>query len=221
MFPALPRDFFNRDARVVAPELLGHYLLRQINGEWCGGVIVETEAYLSRDDPSMWLYQRENKRNRVLFHEPGHFFIYRVYRVHALLNVSCREVGIAEAVLVRAIEPQFGEGEMRKRRRVERSRDLTSGPSKLCSALGVDVEQSGVDACDANSELFYARNPNYEVDRASRTPLVITTRIGLSRGGDLPLRFYLSGSDFVSKKLPRLPKREVEVAVEVPNANGD
>jgi DNA-3-methyladenine glycosylase len=200
MLEPLPRAFFDRSADVVAVDLLGHYLVRDIEGESCGGLIVETEAYLSQDDASMWAYQRETARNRVLFGPPGHFYIYRVYRLHALLNVSCREEGIAEAVLVRAIEPTFGEGVMRRFRPANTARELTNGPSKLCAALDIGPQHSGADACDVASPLIYARNPQRETDAAARGPMVRTTRIGLSRGAELPLRFYLGGSAWVSKK---------------------
>lgn len=205
-FEPLQREFFNRPADAVAVDLLGHFLLRRLDNELCGGLIVETEAYLSQNDASMWAYQHPRPRNQVLFEAPGFFFIYRVYRVHALLNVACREEGVAEAVLIRAIEPQFGEGPMRRNRPVDKSRDLTNGPSKLCQALNIDAPHNGIDACDAASPFFLGFNPNRDADCAQRTPRVTTTRIGLSRGGDLPLRFYLDGSDWVSKRLPQLPK---------------
>ena len=203
MYTSLPREFYDRSALEVAQELLGHCLVRRIGDELCGGLVVETEAYLAEDDPSMWAYQRETGRNRTLFQTTGHFYIYRVYRQHALLNVSCRERGVAEAVLVRAIEPTFGESVMRQYRRVERTQDLTSGPSKLCVALNVDTHLSDGDACDGGGALFYAANPQREREMAERSPLITTTRIGLSRGGDLPLRFYLGGSKWVSKRIPR------------------
>ncbi|MCX6921726.1 MAG: DNA-3-methyladenine glycosylase, partial [Verrucomicrobia bacterium] len=108
--------------------------------------------------------------------------------------------GVAEAVLIRAREGTHGEESMRQRRPVDLTRDLTNGPGKLCLAMGIDRGLDGVDLCDARSPLFIARNPAVARFRMERGPVVTATRIGLTKAADWPLRFYLEGSSFVSKR---------------------
>jgi DNA-3-methyladenine glycosylase len=195
----LPRSFYRPSAELVAPALLGHFLVRRIGEQICGGVIVETEAYLS-DDPASHGYRCETPRNRAMWGAPGHAYIYFIYGAHFCFNAVCRESGVAEAVLVRAVEPTFGVEIMQHNRKVLRERDLTSGPAKLCAAMKIDAALDGIDLCDANSPLFIARNPLRSTLLQERGPLVTTTRVGITKAAELPLRFYLGGSTFVSKK---------------------
>jgi DNA-3-methyladenine glycosylase len=198
-FSPLPRTFYEPSANVVAPELLGHFLLRRIGDRICGGVIVETEAYL-RDDPACHAYRRETPRNKAMWGAPGHAYVYLIYGYHFCFNAVCHETGVAEAVLVRAIEPTFGLETLQANRTVLRERDLTNGPAKLCAAMQINRELDGVDICDSSSSLFIARDPNRSTLLKERAPLITTTRIGISKAADWPLRFYLGGSTFVSKK---------------------
>jgi DNA-3-methyladenine glycosylase len=122
------------------------------------------------------------------------------------MNAVCRPPGVAEAVLIRAVEAALGEKLMRMRRPVEPTRDLTNGPGKLCVALDIDRSLDGVDLCDAKSPLFIARNPALENFQKERGPMVTGTRIGLTKAADLPLRFYLEGSPFVSQRKKPLPE---------------
>src|SRR5262249_49911343 len=108
--------------------------------------------------------------------------------------------GVAEAVLIRAIEPELGQAFMQRERPVSKPRDLTSGPGKLCQAIGIDRGLDGIDLCDAKSTLFIAENPGVEGFRKERGPVVTTTRIGIVKAASLPLRFYLEGSEFVSRR---------------------
>ena len=195
----LPRTFYEPSAKIVAPLLLGHTLLRRTPHGICGGVIVETEAYLT-DDPACHAYKRKTPRNRAMWGAPGHAYVYLIYGYHFCFNAVCRPKGVAEAVLVRAIEPTFGLEIMRANRAVPRERDLTSGPAKLCAALQITREFDGADICDADSPLFIAENPQREAFLAAYAPLVTTTRIGIAQAADWPLRFYLGGSNFVSKR---------------------
>jgi DNA-3-methyladenine glycosylase len=198
-FKALPRRFYEPSAEVVAPALLGHWLIRKTGWGPCGGPIVETEAYLA-GDPACHGAPGPTARNRVMFGAPGHSYVYLIYGNHFCMNAVCRPRGVAEAVLIRAVEVVLGEETMRKRRPVAATRDLTNGPGKLCQAMGIDRRLDGVDLCDAASELFIARNPAVQKFRRQRGPVVTTARIGLTKAADLPLRFYLEGGAFVSRR---------------------
>jgi DNA-3-methyladenine glycosylase len=197
-FIPLPRSFYGPSAKAVAPALLGHWLIRRGPDGVCGGPLVEVEAYLC-DDPACHGARGLTQRNRVMFGEPGRGYVYLIYGYHFCVNAVCRPVGVAEAVLVRAIEPEFGEELMRCRRPVSRAGELTNGPAKLCQAMAIDRKLDGADFCDRESELFIARNPQAEEFRRRRGPIITSTRIGITRASDLPLRFYLEGSPFVSK----------------------
>ena len=198
-FRPLTRRFYEPSAKVVALALLGHWLIRNTANGSCGGVIVETEAYLV-GDPACHGAPGPTPRNRVMFGAPGHGYVYLIYGYYFCMNAVCRPRGVAEAVLIRAVEVAIGEEFMRQRRPVDATRDLTNGPGKLCLAMDIDRGLDGVDLCDANSPLFIARNPAVEKFRKERGPVATTARIGLTKAADLPLRFYLQGSLFVSQR---------------------
>ena len=197
-FRPLPRRFYEPSAQAVAPALLGHWLIRNTPTGPCGGPIVETEAYLI-GDPACHGAPGPTARNRVMFGEPGHGYVYLIYGNYFCMNVVCQPPDVAEAVLIRSIEVALGEVSMRRRRQVDAVRDLTNGPGKLCLALDIDRRLDGIDLCDAKSRLFVARNPAVLKFRQERGPMVTTTRIGLTKAAHMPLRFYLEGSPFVSK----------------------
>jgi DNA-3-methyladenine glycosylase len=196
-FRPLPRRFYEPSAKVVAPAMLGHWLVRNTAAGPCGGPIVETEAYLV-GDPACHGAPGPTTRNRVMFGGPGHGYVYLIYGNYFCMNAVCQPPGVAEAVLIRAVEIRLGEKLMRRRRRVDNVRDLTNGPGKLCLALDIDRSLDGVDLCDATSPLFIAGNPAVRGFRRECGPMVTTTRIGLTKAVHLPLRFYLEGSAFVS-----------------------
>lgn len=198
-FAPLPREFYEPSAKIVAPMLLGHTLIRRTPDGICGGVIVETEAYLS-DDPACHAYKRETPRNRAMWGEMGRAYVYLIYGYHFCFNAVCRPKGVAEAVLGRAIEPTFGADILKTNRSVPRERDLTNGPAKFCAAMQITRDLDGADICDAESPLFIAENPRRETFLAANGPLVTTTRIGITKAANWPLRFYLGGSKFVSKR---------------------
>ncbi|MEI7938809.1 MAG: DNA-3-methyladenine glycosylase, partial [Verrucomicrobiota bacterium] len=157
-FRPLPRRFYEPSAQAVAPALLGHWLIRNTSNGPCGGPIVETEAYLI-GDPACHGAPGPTARNRVMFGEPGHGYVYLIYGNYFCMNVVCQPPGVAEAVLIRSIEVALGEVSMRRRRQVDAVRDLTNGPGKLCLAMDIDRRLDGMDLCDAKSRLFVARNP--------------------------------------------------------------
>ncbi|HEY5915085.1 MAG TPA: DNA-3-methyladenine glycosylase [Verrucomicrobiae bacterium] len=194
---ALPRVFFEPSASVVGPELLGHWLVRRTRHGLCGGPIVETEAYLW-NDPACHAAAGMRPRNRVMFGPPGHAYVYFIYGAHYCVNAVCRPAGTGEAVLIRAVEAEWGQVILKRNRRARSVRELTNGPAKLCQAMGIDRKLDGADLCDAGSPLFVAQNPEIDQFRVGRGQTVTTTRIGITKAADLPLRFYLEQSPFVS-----------------------
>jgi DNA-3-methyladenine glycosylase len=181
----LERDFFARSVHEVAPELVGCVLL--VDG--IGGRIVEVEAY-DGEDPASHGFRGRTERNRSMFGPPGHAYVYRSYGVHWCLNLVCDREGRAEAVLVRALEPTHGIDLMRSRRGLEDERLLCAGPGRLCQALGVTREHDGLALDRPPFALLPAEAP---VDVA-RGP-----RVGLSRAVQLPWRYALAGSRFLSR----------------------
>jgi DNA-3-methyladenine glycosylase len=198
----LPREFYEPTADVVAPALLGHWLLRKTPRGWAGGAIVETEAYLV-GDPACHAYVGRTKRNKVMWGPPGFAYVYLIYGNHFCLNAVCRAEGTAEAVLIRAIEPSWGLDFMLRNRKVT-LHQLTSGPGKLCAALAVDRGHDGVDLSSASSPLIMARNPDRPAFLGEAGLITITSRIGLTKAADLQLRFCLEQSPFVSRKQRRM-----------------
>jgi DNA-3-methyladenine glycosylase len=205
----LSRSFYEPSAKLVARALLGHYLVRRTAVGFSAGIIVETEAYLAHD-PSCHAFRGETRRNKVMWGQPGHSYVYLIYGFYFCFNTVCRPAGQAEAVLVRAIQPCAGIEFMRQQRGLTEERSLTSGPGKICAALAIDRTFDGVDLCDAESPLFVAEKQALGRIRRRLRPLVTTTRIGISVAADWPLRFYLSGSHCVSKKV-----RDSQLGLEV------
>ena len=193
----LPRSFFDPPADVVAPALLGHLLIRNTPQGPCGGLIVETEAYLS-DDPACHAFGGETARNRAMFGPPGRAYVYLIYGMHYCVNAVCRPHGVGEAVLIRAIEPTLGLDRMQARRPVKRPHDLTNGPAKLCAAVDIKRDLDKADLCDPASALFVARNPDAESALAKLGPVARGPRIGITKAAALPLRFFLKRSGYVS-----------------------
>ena len=184
----LPRSFYEPTADKVAPKLVGHLLLRNTPQGLVGGPIVEAEAYLF-EDPASHSFGGETARNRSMYGPPGHAYVYFIYGVHWCVNAVCCPKGIGEAILIRAIEPAIGN--------IPRS---TNGPGKLCSALGIDRSLDGVDLCNTASGLFIAENPDLKSFLKERGPLVRASRIGITKSAELPLRFCLKNSPFLSRK---------------------
>jgi len=203
-FSPLPRSFFAPSARVVAPRLLGHWLIRRTPAGFCGGPIVETEAYL-HDDPASHGFGGATARNRAMYGPPGHAYVYFIYGNHFCVNAVCRPAGKAEAVLIRAVEAQFGLEILRQNRPGHADLQLTNGPGKLCAALAIGRELDGADLCDPASPLLLARHANVVTFRRSRQPLLVSRRVGITKAADLPLRFSLEGSKCVSRRIPDKP----------------
>ena len=184
----LSREFFARSVHEVAPELVGALLL--VDG--VGGVIVEVEAY-DLEDPASHGFRGRTERNAAMFGPPGHAYVYRSYGVHWCINFVCDVPDRAEAALIRALEPTRRLDVMRARRGVDDPRRLCSGPGKLCQALGITREHDG---------LPLDRAPFALQARESEPAVVTGPRIGITRAADLPWRYALAGSPYLSRPLP-------------------
>ena len=185
------RAFFDRTVHEVARELIGCELRV---GE-TAGVIVETEAY-EETDPACHAYIGRTTRNEVLFGPPGHAYVYLSYGIHSLLNFVTEPEGSASAVLIRALEPTDGLDLMRRRRSRDKLEQLCSGPGKLSEALGVDLSLNGADLF---APPFGLSEPDRDLAEAKITA---SPRIGITKAAELPWRYSIAGSRFVSKPWP-------------------
>jgi len=184
----LKPSFYNRPVLEVAPELIGCIVT---HGE-TSGAIVEAEAY-HESEPASHGFIGLRPRTEVLFGPPGRAYVYRSYGVHALLNAVCEPDGVGAGVLIRALQPLTGVGLMRRRRGLQRERDLCSGPGKLTQALGIELDDNGVDLL--RGPIVISSRP-----RAWRDiEVVADRRIGITRAVELPWRFTAAGSRFVSR----------------------
>lgn len=198
-FEPLPIDFYLPSAAQVAPALLGHFLIHSAFSGPVGGMIVETEAYV-RNDPACHADRGKTKRTEVMFGPPGRSYVYLIYGFHYCFNTVCMPEGQAEAVLVRALEPIWNGAVMQKLRQTEDSRQWTNGPGKLCKALGIDKTLNALPLFEPDSKVMVAKNPDVDQARKRLGQIVTTTRIGINVAVDMPLRFYLEGSHYVSRK---------------------
>ena len=178
------------DTTELARFLIGKMLVRTLDEGVAGGRIVETEAY-SIGDPAGHTYRGATPRTRALFLERGHAYVYLAYGVSFMLNVSSEAPGVGAGVLIRAIEPTYGVAIMARNRGVERLRDLTRGPGRLCEALAIDRRLDGVDLCRAGPLWLGS-------DGLAPGDVGRGKRIGITRAVDSPLRFYIRGNAFVS-----------------------
>ncbi len=188
---ALPRDFYRRDSRLVAPDLLNKLLVR---GERTAR-IVEIEAYCGDADPGSHAYRGETRRNATMFGPAGHLYVYFTYGMHWCANAVCGDVGEGTAVLLRAAAPMSGVAEMRELRpRARRDRDLCSGPAKLAQAFGLDRGFDGADLVTADRGVTIVDDGVPPPRRPGRS-----TRIGLTAGAEHPWRWYVSGDPNLSR----------------------
>ena len=181
----LKRAFFGRSVHEVAPDLIGTTLL--VDG--VGGIIVEVEAY-HHTEPAAHSFRGPTPRNLVMFGPPGFAYVYRSYGIHWCVNFVCEKEGSASAVLIRALQPTHGIPAMRRRRGLHDERSLCSGPGKLCEALGITDKHNGL-ALDAPPFVLHAR--------LGKADVVNGVRIGLTKAVELPWRYGLKDSRFLSK----------------------
>jgi len=183
----LKAAFYDRDPRDVAVDLLGCVLSHDAPDGRTAGVIVETEAYRP-EDPACHAYRGPTMRNRNIFGPPGIAYVYLSYGTHKLLNVVCEPEGVGSAVLIRALRPTEGEDLMEQRR--GRVRDLCNGPGRLAQALGVDLAYDGRDLTSGSLTISDGGAPP--------AGIIETTRIGITRGTELPWRYLIEGDRHVS-----------------------
>jgi DNA-3-methyladenine glycosylase len=181
----LRKAFFNRSVHKVAPDLIGATFL--VDG--VGGIIVEVEAY-HHTEPAAHSYNGLTPRNAVMFGPAGFIYVYRSYGIHWCVNFVCEGTGSASAVLIRALEPTHGIPAMRGRRGLHDERLLCSGPGKLTEALGITHAHNGL-PLDVPPIALHART--------AKPDIVTGVRIGLTKAVELPWRYGLRGSKFLSK----------------------
>jgi DNA-3-methyladenine glycosylase len=177
---------FSQSPEAVARQLIGWTLV--VDG--VGGVIVETEAY-DTDDEASHSFRGLTPRNAPMFGPPGRVYVYLSYGMHWCLNVVCRDVGHGAAVLIRALEPTRGIESMRERRGLLPTELLAAGPGRVGQALGVDHSFNG---------LAFDAPPFQLLEPAGHFDLVVGGRIGITKAADIPWRFGVAGSPYLSRR---------------------
>ena len=189
---ALPAAFYDRPVVEVAMDLVGCVL----SHDGCSGRIVETEAY-HESEPACHAYIGKTARTCVLFDAPGKAYVYRSYGIHALVNAVCEGHETGAAVLIRALEPLTGLDEMRARRGLDHPEDLCSGPGKLTQALGIGLGLNDTSLVDGPIRITPASPA--EGEEAAPVELIDGPRIGITKAVELPWRYGLKDSKFLSK----------------------
>ena len=195
----LPRKFYTREVKVVAKDLLGKILVKKDGNSILAGKIVEVEAYDGKIDQAAHTFIGKTKRNQIMFNEGGYFYVYFTYGTHYCCNVVTGKKDHGTAVLIRAIEPVKGVKKMIENRYGrdllnEKERfNLTSGPGKVCQAMGINKSHYGADLTD--DTIFIMDSHKIQKDM-----IVITKRVGIKKSIELPWRFYIKDNPYVSKK---------------------
>ena len=197
----LKREFFERDARVVARDLLGRVLVHQIDDQRVSGRVVETEAYMGWDDRASHGYGRITPRNKIMFGTAGVSYVYFIYGNYWMFNIVAKlsHVDYAGAVLIRALEPLEGLEIQAARREGRPQRDWTSGPARLVLAMGIDSALNGVDLTQPDSSLYFETG-NPVLDKEVHCG----PRVGLGSNvpepwNSKPWRFWIAGNRYVSR----------------------
>ena len=197
--------FYDRDPRQVAVDLLGCILVHETPEGVASGIIVETEAYRP-EDPACHAYKGPTMRNRNIFGRPGIAYVYLTYGVHKLLNAVCEGEGVGSAVLVRALRPLEGLETMRERRK--RDINICNGPGRLTQALNIELTLDGKELTEPPLYIKRGNAPEGEI--------IATTRIGISRGTELPWRYLVRGETDVSVSPRTITERGFERSDLVP-----
>jgi len=193
IFEELSINFFKGRCIDIAKKLLGKLLVNKTEEGITGGIIIETEAYLGRNDPACHISNGYTKRNKPFFKGKGTIYVFKIHRYNNL-NVISEYNSHPECILIRAIEPTHGIELMKKRRGTDDLFKLANGPGKLTEALGITKENTNNKKIHDNTISFYNTNlRNFNT--------IITTRIGISKAADWPLRFCIADNVFISKKL--------------------
>lgn len=197
-FSRLSKAFYLRDDVVqMARDLIGKYLFTQFDGCVTGGRIVETEAYSGRYDKACHAFLKRTKRTEIMYEDGGIAYIYLCYGIHHLFNIVTNTEGLADAILIRAVEPTTGLEKMTERRGTDKHKVLTKGPGALGQAMGFHKSQTGTSLYNSN-DMWIANDPN------AATPEIVTDRrVGVDYAQEdalLPWRFFEKGNRWVSKK---------------------
>jgi DNA-3-methyladenine glycosylase len=200
----LPREFFDRPAEDVAPELLGHVIEHETEQGLVAVRLTEAEAYAGTLDAASHAYRGPTRRNEVMFGPPGHAYVYFTYGMHFCVNLVCLGSGTAAAVLLRAGQVIVGVPVARARRArgvTAPDRDLARGPARLCQALGIDRALNGADVCDPASPLRV--RPGEQV---SRRVIRYGPRTGVRGAAGVPWRYWVAGEPTVSPYRAHIPR---------------
>ena len=198
-FKKLPRKFYTREVKTVAKDLLGKILVKKEGSSTLSGRIVEVEAYDGNVDEAAHTFIGKTKRNEIMFNEGGYFYVYFTYGAHFCCNVVTGKKDHGTAVLIRAVEPIEGINKMIKNRfgrklLNEKERfNLTSGPGKVCQAMGINRSHYGADL--TLDKIFIIDAP-----KLKKNMMVVTKRVGIKKSVNLPWRFYIKENPYVSRK---------------------
>jgi len=187
----LGREFYTRSTLVVAEELLGKCLVRQLGNARLVGRIVETEAYVGEDDPACHARFGRTDRNSIMYGQGGFSYIYFIYGMHNMFNIVTEREEFPAAVLVRALEPLEGIVTMQRLRETDVVRNLTNGPGRLCQAFALDTSHSGIDLTEGDIYVSFCERAKDDV--------AVSSRIGIKQGTERKWRFYIEGNPFVSR----------------------
>jgi DNA-3-methyladenine glycosylase len=189
----LPAAFYHRDPVLVAQELLGKILVRELQGNILAARIVETEAYLAANDPASHAFSGRTTRNAAMFGPPGRAYVYLIYGRHYCVNAVTEGEGVPSAVLIRALEPLLGMAHMAARRGTGRLTALANGPGKLCQAFGIDRRLDHWDLTQGTR--LWCAMPASPLQLA----VTVTPRIGITVASDLLLRFCIAASPYAGR----------------------
>lgn len=193
-FKIIQREFYLQPTIEVAKKLIGKILIRVLdNNQILAGRIVETEAYL-KDDPACHAFYGKTQKNMVMFGPAGYAYVYMVHKSHCL-NIVTAEEGVAEAVLIRALEPIQGIEIMKRYRKKDNLKELCNGPGKLCQALNITREELNGHDVTKYGKLFVV-----EKDKDKEPEIIERPRIGIKVATEKLWRFYEKGNQFISKK---------------------
>lgn len=189
----LNRKFFKQDPSVVAKDILGKILVHETEQGILSGRITETESYEAYTDPSAHSYTGKSERNKSLYLEGGHLYLFKIHK-YICMDIVTGEKGVPSSILLRSLEPLEGIEVMKENRNRQKLTELTTGPGKLVQALQVPFKCNGHDICESESKIYIV-DDGYKVEE-----IVQTARVGISKAKDLLNRFYIKNNKFVSKK---------------------
>ncbi len=201
MYQKLPVSYYEQtDVVQIAKDLIGKRIVSNVNDNLTSGIITETEAYRGYDDKACHAHLgKSTDRTKVMYESGGLAYVYLCYGIHNLFNIITNIDGIADAVLIRAVEPVDGiEVMLERRNKGKLDKTLTSGPGNFSKAFGLDNSHYGADL--TGDEVWIEKD---DLIRFRESEITTTTRVGIDYAGEdkhLPWRFYLNSSKFISKK---------------------